>query len=154
MIPFLPSLNLRPSNQLSQRLMFVHLRTLGLSQLFQELLTLYLTMQTHRNFSLILSRSATSSNVQSNFLIVTSHLSICSHYDWISTTKRLSILMKLSPSDAAMVYRYPTVTISIPRKVTTNPNFRQQDGGPNIQPISQNLYVITPFVFSFLTIVF
>ena len=153
-IPSLPSLNFQPFNHLPQRLMFVHLQTLGLSQLFQELLALYPTIQTHPNFSLILPRSATSLNVQSNFLIATLHLSIRSHCNRISTTKRSSILMRLLPSDAAMVYQYPTVTISIPRKVTTNPNFRQQDGGPNVQPISQNLCVITPFVFSVLIIVF
>ena len=37
-----------------------------------------------------------------------------------------------------MVYQYPMVTISIPRKVTTNLNVRQQDGGPNVQLVFKN----------------
>ena len=104
----LTNLNLQLSNRLPRKQIFVHLQTLVHSPLF---LTLYLRMQIHRSFSLIPPQFATSSNVQSNFLIVTSPLLTHSHCDRISTKKRSSISMKLSLSDAAMVYRYPTVTI-------------------------------------------
>ena len=46
----------------------------------------------------------------------------------------------------------PDGNYSTTRNVTTNPDFRQQDGGHNIQPISQNLCVIMPLIFFFLSL--
>ena len=107
----LKNLSLQLSNRLPRRQIFVHLRTLVHSPLFRVFLTLYLRMLIHRSFSLIPPQFATSSNVRSNSLIVTSPLSIRFRCDRISTKRLSSISMKPSLSDVAVVYRYLTVNI-------------------------------------------